>query len=72
MALGITVAELDEEPPTPTSSPFIATPSMHSYSPYQTGDEHARLEKWLTINTTIYYHVAPSLNLSGLYREQEE
>ena len=71
-ALGMAVEELDEEPPTPPSSPYSVTPSHDAYSPYASHEDKERLDKWLTINTTLYYHIAPSLTLTGLYREQDQ
>ena len=62
-AFGMAVAELDEEPPTPASSPFSVTPSDRNYTPFQPYDEQARLERWLMINTSIYYHVVITWHL---------
>ena len=65
-ALGLSTEQLDELPPSTLPSPLtVNTPSVNgAYQPY---DDRARLQQWLLVNTTIYYHVAPSLDLSGIF-----
>ena len=72
-ALGLTLDQLLEKPPSPMRS-SVKTPNTPSYEPF---DAHASpwdavpLVQWQAVNTSIYYHVKPTLVLEGLYEDED-
>ena len=61
-AFGLTIEQLSEPPPENAIPQLVKGEGVQT----RTASEQARIrQKWLSINTAIYWHVEPSLDLSG-------
>ena len=72
-AFDITEERLEEQPPAPiVSSSMIVTRQDDEESAKALADERAlEIANWQRVNTAIYWHVVPSLRLSGVHEKHD-
>lgn len=64
-ALGIAYEDIGNGPPTTQHATAQTPQSPNPYSPFQSEEQGADLATWQKLNTSLYWHVLPSLKLDG-------